>query len=122
MELNAEAGEPVSLETADYLREYFGIDKPMFVRYLKWVWNLVRGDFGISMLGESGERMTGDTIRPVWGLVSERLLLTVLLGGVHGHRYPALRPHGGLGRPAHQALVAKGLSDHRDHDIRTVGR
>jgi len=35
---------------ADYdrLREFYGLDKPWYVRYWKWLGRVVRGDFGIS--------------------------------------------------------------------------
>jgi peptide/nickel transport system permease protein len=53
------------------LREQYGLDKPLFVQYGKWIWKMVQGDFGSSL--EFG--------KPVSEIVSERLLMTVILAG-----------------------------------------
>jgi peptide/nickel transport system permease protein len=51
------------------LRKQYGLDLPMYRRYLKWAWNMLHGDLGQSW--QFGE--------PVWDLVAERLPMTVLL-------------------------------------------
>ena len=33
----------------DQMRAEFGLDKPIFVQYVIWVWNLLHGDFGTSI-------------------------------------------------------------------------
>ena len=53
------------------LREQFGLDQPMYVQYFRWAGKLVRGDFGQSL----------EFQKPVWDLVSERLLMTIILAG-----------------------------------------
>ena len=53
----------------EQIRAHLGIDKPMYVQYLKWVWNTVRGDFGWSLTSQ----------QPVSEIISERLVLTVVL-------------------------------------------
>ena len=35
-------------DTIAALREKLGLDRPAWIRYLSWIWGLVRGDFGIS--------------------------------------------------------------------------
>ena len=60
----------VSIRTYEQLREYYGLDKPMHVRYGKWMWRLARLDFGQSM---STDR------RPVWDKIKERLWPTMSL-------------------------------------------
>ena len=61
---------------AQYLREYYGLDKPFYVRYGKWVWNMRKLDFGYSYLrrGTSG----GSQIK-VTELVQDRLWMTLVL-------------------------------------------
>ena len=62
-------GDAVTLEMVANLRQQYGLDQPIHVQYLKWVWNMLHGDFGMSF--EWG--------RPVWDLVAERLLLTIVV-------------------------------------------
>ena len=51
------------------LRVRYGLDQPMWRRYLKWLWGFVRGDFGESFEYE----------REVGELIWERLSFTVLI-------------------------------------------
>ena len=53
------------------LRHQYGLDRPLFVQYGKWVWKLGHGDFGTSL----------EFAKPVLELVRERLLMTVILAG-----------------------------------------
>ena len=53
------------------LRAQYGLDKPMIVRYFKWVWAVVHGDFGRSL----------EFQKTVSEIVSERLLMTIILAG-----------------------------------------
>jgi peptide/nickel transport system permease protein len=53
------------------LRQQYGLDKPQYVQYGKWVWKMAHGDFGNSL--EFG--------KPVIEIVRERLLMTVILAG-----------------------------------------
>ena len=64
-------GDSVSLEQIENLRAQYGLDKPLVVQYLKWIRNMLHGDFGMSL--EWG--------RPVSELIGERLLLTIILAG-----------------------------------------
>ena len=51
------------------LRASYGLDKPMYIQYFRWVSNLLRGDFGISI--ELGQ--------PVLKLIWERIPLTIVV-------------------------------------------
>ena len=53
------------------LREQYGLNKPLYVQYGKWIWKMAHGDFGSSL--EFG--------KPVIDIVSERLLMTIILAG-----------------------------------------
>ncbi len=53
------------------LRHQYGLDRPLFVQYGKWIWKMGHGDFGTSL----------EFAKPVIELVRERLLMTVILAG-----------------------------------------
>ena len=64
-------GIDVSLEEAEALRAYYGMDKPLYVQYGKWIWRMVGGDFGYSYQLELSVKK----------LIAERLLFTIILTG-----------------------------------------
>ena len=57
----------VSQETIDILRARWGMDKPLPIRYAKWIFNVMKGDLGYSQEGN----------RPVRSVISDKLLLTL---------------------------------------------
>lgn len=67
----AAGGSGMSQKQIDGLRELYGLDKPIYVQYLRWTGRLLQGDLGVSL----------DWRRPNTEVIGERLLLTVLLGG-----------------------------------------
>ena len=58
-----------NLELEAQLRQDLGLDQPQFVQYTKWVWRMVRLDFGISI--EHRKRISE--------VIGQRLVNTVLL-------------------------------------------
>ncbi len=66
----ASSNEVIDQNMAAELRQRFGLDQPMLIQYLKWIWNIVsRGDFGISFEWQ----------QPVSDLIWERMALTLVL-------------------------------------------
>jgi peptide/nickel transport system permease protein len=65
----AASGSAVRAEEAQALREQYGLDKPIWVQYWKWISRVVTGDFGMSM--EWG--------RPVIEVIGDRLWLTIVI-------------------------------------------
>ena len=64
------AGDLVEEEAIAALESRYGLNQPMHIQYLKWIWGIVgRGDFGMSFEWEL----------PVRELVWSRLSLTVIL-------------------------------------------
>jgi len=63
------SGESVDLARVEYLREEYGLDKPMWQRYLLWITSFVQGDFGYSFEHQ----------RPVSEVVGNSLFFTILL-------------------------------------------
>ena len=62
-------GSIIQAEEADNLREFYGLDKPMYVQYFKWMNQILHGNLGFSF--EFG--------LPVNDVIGERLLLTMIL-------------------------------------------
>lgn len=66
--LNEQGGSIGSAE-AENLRKFYGIDRPLYVQYLKWMNQILRGNLGYSFEWE----------QPVRQLLGERLQLTFVL-------------------------------------------
>jgi len=66
----AASGSNMEQAQIDALREQYGLDQPMYIQYFKWVGNILQGDLGVSL----------DWRKPNSELISERLILTLLLG------------------------------------------
>ena len=62
-------GDEVSAEEAAALRAYFGLGQPGYVQYAKWMWQISRGNLGMSFQYRI----------PVTEVIGERLLLTIVL-------------------------------------------
>ena len=65
----AAGGDTVDEDQLAALNKRFGLDRPLYLRYLKWMWNLLHGDFGLSF----------EWNRPVAKLLWDRLLLTFVI-------------------------------------------
>lgn len=63
----AASGDTVDKEQLESLKRRFGLDQPMYMRYLKWIWGVLHGDFGYSFGWN----------KPVSELIWERMALTV---------------------------------------------
>ena len=63
------AGHFVDAETRQQIQREFGLDQPMHVRYIKWITNASKGNFGYSF----------DWKRPVADLIGQRLALTITI-------------------------------------------
>ncbi|HLA42944.1 MAG TPA: ABC transporter permease [Aggregatilineales bacterium] len=64
------SGGGMSDETAELLRDRYGLDKSFMTQYLKWISGFPRGDFGFSFEWKTD----------VWRLIDDRIWYTVLLG------------------------------------------
>ena len=65
----AATGEYMDPEVAEELRIQYGLDKPLYIQYLRWIWGMLHGDFGYSL----------EWKEPVSKLIWERLALTFVL-------------------------------------------
>jgi len=62
-------GESVDPKTIAFLREQYGLDKPMYQQYLTWLFGMLKGDFGYSFEYEM----------PVTEVVGDRMMLTIIV-------------------------------------------
>lgn len=67
-ELRAQ-GEGVQTERIAYLRELYGLDRPLWQQYFHWLWGLLHGDLGWSF----------EYDRPVSEVIGDRIFLTVVI-------------------------------------------
>jgi len=70
-ELQAQ-GESVDQQKVAFLREYYGLDKPLPEQYLRWATGMLRGDFGYSF----------EFNMPVTKVVGDRMFLTIIVSFV----------------------------------------
>ncbi len=61
--------ELVNRNLIEALREEYGLDKPIYVQYAKWMWNVLHGDFGYSW----------EWNKPVVDVIGEQILLTAVV-------------------------------------------
>ena len=64
------SGELVDDDQIEALRDQYGLNRPLYVQYAKWVWGILQWDLGLSL----------EWRRPVTELVNARLAMTVVLG------------------------------------------
>ena len=68
-------GHVGNTELLDRLRDYMDLDKPQYIRYLRWIWRMLHGDLGFAYTAGEAAGYQG-TIKKIIG---ERLWLTVAL-------------------------------------------
>lgn len=59
----------VSADTVEQMRRNLGLDRPLYIQYIRWLWSVVRLDFGYSFAYQV----------PVSWLIGTRLMNTVIL-------------------------------------------
>jgi len=63
------AGDTATLADVAHIREKLGLDQPLYIQFVTWVWHLLHGDLGISIF----------TNLPVSKLIAQRLEPTITL-------------------------------------------
>ena len=57
-------------EAIQEIRRYYGFDKPVHIRYARWLWNVVHLDLGTSYVYQD----------PVWDVIKSRFPVSIFLG------------------------------------------
>ena len=78
----------VSQEIRENLERQYGLDKPLYAQYGIYLWNMVRGDFGISFAQEN--RSVNDIIREHFPISAILGILAIAFAGLGGILFGAL--------------------------------
>jgi peptide/nickel transport system permease protein len=62
-------GTVISREEAEALRQQYGLDRPIYIQYVKWMGLMLRGNFGMAM----------EYNRPVREVIGDRMAITVVV-------------------------------------------
>ncbi len=62
----------ITPEIRENIRKSLGLDQPIYIRYLKWIWAFMQGDLGYSFTSKS----------PVLALILQRLPTTLWVAGI----------------------------------------
>jgi len=88
-------GTNATPENVAILRHQLGLDQPLWLRYLEWVWGMLRGDLGVSVLSQSEigpllvqKLSVSGPLALLAALIA--LLVSVPMGVVAGVRYRRL--------------------------------
>jgi peptide/nickel transport system permease protein len=63
------AGDNATKERIEEIRRLYGFDRPLLVQYGAWLWHVVQGDLGVSLLSSA----------PVVDLIKQRMPNTILI-------------------------------------------
>jgi microcin C transport system permease protein len=63
-------GTEIPPDALEEMKRFYGFDKPLHIRYLTWLWNVVRLDLGQSYTYQD----------PVWDVIKSRFPVSIFLG------------------------------------------
>lgn len=63
------SGTVLSQEEAEALRQQYGLDRPIYVQYAKWMGLMLEGNFGMAM----------EYNRPVREVIGDRMMITIII-------------------------------------------
>jgi len=63
------SGTVLSQEEAEALRQQYGLDRPLYVQYAKWMGLMLEGNFGMAM----------EYNRPVREVIGDRMIITIII-------------------------------------------
>jgi peptide/nickel transport system permease protein len=75
--------EQASPEAVEMIRKQLGLDRPPHIQYLRWLWGMVRGDFGTSvtyLAGKSISSIIGQRLPVTATLAVFSLFIALLIG------------------------------------------
>lgn len=78
--LGGEGGISLSKQQLEYFRNTYGLNQPLHVRYLNWIWGALQLDFGLSI--QTGGKVSQEVLSrlPVtFSLVGMAVLITIIL-------------------------------------------
>jgi microcin C transport system permease protein len=63
-------GVEIPQEAIDEMKRYYGFDKPLYIRYVQWLWKVLHLDLGRSYIYQD----------PVWDVIKSRFPISLFLG------------------------------------------
>jgi microcin C transport system permease protein len=63
-------GTEISPEAVEEMKKFYGFDKPIYIRYFKWLWNIAHLNLGESYSYQD----------PVWNVIKSRFPVSIFLG------------------------------------------
>jgi peptide/nickel transport system permease protein len=73
------AGDTATLEDIARIREKLGLDRPLYVQFVTWVWGLLHGDLGISIFTNLPvSKLIAQRVEPTIALTISTLVVSVL--------------------------------------------
>lgn len=74
------AGDSATVEQLDEIRRSMGLDEPIYVQFLIWISNLVRGDLGTSLISDVPvSQMIADRVGPTVALSTSIIIFSILV-------------------------------------------
>src|SRR5262249_15856400 len=74
------AGDAASRESIGEIRAWVGLDRPIMVQFGAWLWQLLHGDLGVSILSKQAVAVTiGQRIEPTLSLAATTIVFSVLV-------------------------------------------
>ena len=75
------AGDNATPETIAAVRHQLGLDRPLAVQFLDWVWHLLQGDFGTSIVsGQPVVDLIGQRLGPTVAVSVLTIIVSILIG------------------------------------------
>ena len=72
------AGDQATPAVVERIRQQLGLDQPVHIRFGQWLWNIMRGDFGNSVLnGTPVINLIAQRVQPTVSLMLATLLISV---------------------------------------------
>lgn len=73
------AGETASSQDIERVRQLLGLDRPLYVQFLSWLWQLLHGDMGVSVFtGLPVTKMIAQRLEPTFWLTSLTITFAVI--------------------------------------------
>jgi peptide/nickel transport system permease protein len=73
------AGDTATLDDIVRIRQKLGLDQPLYIQFVTWVWGLLHGDLGISIFTNLPvSKLVGQRIEPTVTLTISTLIISVL--------------------------------------------
>lgn len=79
------AGEQPTPAAVEAIRKFYGLDRPILVQYADWLWHVLHGDLGISLLSRQPVIKTiADRFPPTLLIVGYGMVIAIVLGTILG--------------------------------------